>query len=712
MAVPSPAPADESSRARRRVHPAVQVAVTLALMLAATVALSLWHMRRDSLESQNQALASLASASADELERSVQGVVLAMQSTRQDVETGHPDTAEQLERHAAVLPLVRQIWIVDARGVVLAASGRDMPPPMAGYLPAPLGLASDGVAFSLPFVDPEAGDPSIALAMRWQRQDGFSGWVLATMPAVSLLGAFPRASLSPDTRLVVLRSDGAVLAGTLRQQPQPREPRRTGESPPDDALQPFDDGSHRLLQQRRIEPLGLSLWMTRDLDVALARWRDVRQMAVGGLTAALAGLALLLWRLLRAEAHSRRLQERLGRAQKLESLGTLAGGVAHDFNNILAAVLGFGEMARNAAPEGSAQARQLDQVIQAALRGKGVIERILAFSRSGVRPAAEFLVQPVVEQVLGLLAATLPQGVHIERLLQAPQAHLLGDATALFEAVMNLCTNAQQAMPAGGTLAVGLAAERMAASRAVSHGTVRAGEHWVLWVSDTGTGMAPEVMERLFDPFFTTRGQQGTGLGLAVVHGVVQQLGGAVDVQSRPGAGSRFTLYLPAPDQGSGLPAQQTAPAAQTSAAQAVPAELSATASPAAAAPGSGQTLMVVDDEPALVALAEELLASLGYEPVGFTDPAAALAALQAAPGRFDGVLTDEVMPGMAGTALAARVKALRPDLPVLLLSGYGGPQLATRAAEAGVRAVLAKPLEQAALARAVEAALRGPHDG
>jgi signal transduction histidine kinase/ActR/RegA family two-component response regulator len=695
MAVSPPAAAPENpDPPRRRVHPAVTVAVTLALMLAATVALSLWHMRRDSLESQHQAMASLASASADELERSVQGVVLALQSTRLDVEAGHPDTAEQLERHAALLPLVQQIWIVDARGVVLAASGQEMPPPMAGYLPAPLGLDSDGVSFSLPFVAPGAGGPSIALAMRWQRADGFSGWVLATMPAVSLLGAFPRAALSPDTRLVVLRSDGAVLAGTLRLRPQPREPRATGQAAPDDPLQPFDDGSRRLLQQRRIEPLGLSLWMTRDLDVALARWREVRQMAVAGLAAALLGLALLLWRLLRAEAHSRRLQEQLGRARKLESLGTLAGGVAHDFNNILAAVLGFGEMARGAAPEGSAQARQLDQVIQAALRGKGVIDRILAFSRSGVRPSADFLAQPVVEQVLGLLAATLPEGVQIEPRLLAPQGRLRGDATAWFEAVMNLCTNALQAMAGGGgVLGVGLQAETLPADRPTTHGMARAGEHLVLQVSDTGTGMAPEVLDRLFDPFFTTRGQQGTGLGLAVVHGVVEALGGAVDVHSHPGTGSRFTLYLPV---AAGL----------TEGADPAPSVL-----PAEAPHGQGQTLLVVDDEAPLVALAEELLAELGYEPVGFTDPHQALAALAADPARFDLLLTDEVMPGLTGTALAAQALALRPGLPVLLLSGYGGPQLAARAAEAGVKQVLAKPLERSELARAVAAALPGPDD-
>ena len=689
MAEPQPGPAPISVRPRRPVHPAVTVALVLAVLLTATVAFSLWHMRRDTLETQAQALASLSSASADEMERSVQGVVLALQSTRDDVQAGHPDTADQLQRHATLLPLVRQIWIVDALGRVLAASGAGRPPAMGGYLPAPMGLDDDGVAFSLPFIDPEEGDPSIALAIRWLRPDGLRGWVLATMPAISLLGAFPRAALSPDTRLVVLRSDGAVLAGSLRQAAQPHEPRRLAGGPLDEVEQPFDDGTRRLLLQRRIEPLGLTLVMTRNMDAALARWRDIRRSTVIGLAAALLALALLLWRLLRAEAHSHQLQERLDRARKLESLGTLAGGVAHDFNNILAAVLGFGEMARQGAAEGSAQARQLDQVVQAALRGKSVIERILAFSRSGVRPPALFAPQPVVEQVLGLLAATLPEGVRIEPALQAPEARLRGDSTGLFEAVMNLCTNGLQAMHGQGVLGVGLQIAEFSAEHATSHGSVRPGRVLKLWVADSGDGIAPAVMERLFDPFFTTRGQQGTGLGLAVVHGVVEAQGGAVDVSSRPGEGSRFTLYLPLAAAPAG-----TEPPDQAS------------ADDGDLPRGRGQTVLVVDDEQALVELAEELLAALGYEPVGLSDPLQALAEVSADPARFDLVITDEVMPGLQGTALAERLRALRPELPVLLLSGYGGPQLAQRAADAGIRRVLAKPLRQDELARAVAACL------
>ena len=251
---------------------------------------------------------------------------------------------------------------------------------------------------------------------------------------------------------------------------------------------------------------------------------------------------------------------------------------------------------------------------------------------------------------------------------------------------MNLCTNAMQAMPGGGMLSVQLDRLHVAAAACCRTARWSAGDYLALTVSDQGGGITPEVMEHLFEPFFTTRGaQSGTGLGLAVVHGVVAEFGGAIDVQSTPGQGARFTLYLPecadAPS-----PAAPAAPAAPG---------------------GAGQALLVVDDEPALVALAEEMLRGLGYEPVGYSDPAAALQALRDEPRRFAAVITDEVMPVLSGTQLTEAMRQFAPQLPVLLVSGYGGALLAARAAAAGVTRVLAKPLQRAELARALAEVLR-----
>ena len=386
-----------------------------------------------------------------------------------------------------------------------------------------------------------------------------------------------------------------------------------------------------------------------------------------------------------ADQKQRQLEEQLQRARKLESLGTLAGGVAHDFNNILAAIVGYGELARQVAAAGSAQARQLDQVLRAAERGRALVERILSFSRSSAGKRTRFLLQPVVEEVLQLLAGSLPPQVRVQQALQAPTAVIAGDTTMVFEATMNLCTNAVQAMKEGGVLDVELQTVDLTEAQVLFERNLAPGRYLRLSVVDDGPGIAPEVMARLFEPFFTTKGpHQGTGLGLAVVHGVMVDLGGAIDVRNVPGRGACFALYFPC---------------------LALPPDADV-AILAAAPPGQGQAVMVVDDEPALVELAEELLAVMGYEPVGFTSSEKALDAFKADPDRFDLVLTDEVMPQMTGTALATALHALRPRLPIVMASGYGGPQLEDRAATAGVTVLVRKPLQQAELARALARAL------
>jgi CheY-like chemotaxis protein/two-component sensor histidine kinase len=359
----------------------------------------------------------------------------------------------------------------------------------------------------------------------------------------------------------------------------------------------------------------------------------------------------------------------------------LAGGVAHDFNNVLAGVVGYGEMAQDAAPPGSDQARHLEKAMQAALRGKALVERILAFSRGGARSSTIFELEPVVEEVHSLLATSLRPGIVLERILEAPGALLRGDPTQAFEAIMNLCTNAIQAMPAGGMASVRLERMHVNAPRVLSHSELAAGDYLVLTVADEGNGITPQVMEHLFEPFFTTRSaQSGTGLGLAVVHGVVAEFGGSIDVQSTPGHGARFTLYLPECKDAPGSPAPMTQ----------------------ATRRGAGQALVVVDDDPALVALAGEMLKGLGYAPVGYTDPVAALAAIREAPHRFAAVITDEAMPGMSGTELTMALRQQAPRLPVLLISGYGGALLASRADAAGVTRVLTKPLRRDELAQAL----------
>ena len=381
-----------------------------------------------------------------------------------------------------------------------------------------------------------------------------------------------------------------------------------------------------------------------------------------------------------AQTDKERLEAQLLQSQKMEAIGTLAGGIAHDFNNILGAIIGYGELAHQGTQEGSTLRRHLDNVMHAAGRAKSLVDRILGFSRSGMGERVPVNIQFIVEETLELLEASLPGNIRLEKQLSAGNAAVIGDATRLHQVAMNLCTNAMQAMAAGGTLSVVLEQVDLTKPRTVLRGTLAARPHVRLVVSDTGSGIPPQVIERIFDPFFTTKGVgEGTGLGLSLVHGIVSDLGGGIDVRSKVGEGTRFEIWLPATGE-----AHEPAVEVQRELPQ-----------------GSGETVMIVDDEAALVALTEETLAQLGYEPVGFKSSAAALRAFQTQPQRFDAVLTDEAMPGITGTELAREVRRLRPDIPIILMSGFRGTQLAARAASSGVNEVLRKPLQSRELAEA-----------
>jgi PAS domain S-box-containing protein len=390
----------------------------------------------------------------------------------------------------------------------------------------------------------------------------------------------------------------------------------------------------------------------------------------------------------RAEAEKERLETQLRKSQRLEAMGTLAGGIAHDFNNILGAVFGYGELAQKSASEGSAVRRYIDNVLQAAGRAKALVEQILAFSRSGLGERVPVNVQAVIAETLQLLAASLPARIQLEQRLDAGDAAVIADATQLHQVVMNLCTNAVQAMPAGGVLDVRLERAQASARRTLFQGELAPGPYVRLTVRDTGTGIAPKVLDRMFDPFFTTKGVgAGTGLGLSLVHGIVADLGGAIDVASVLEEGTTFTIWLPVIG---------TAPPPEPESAREIP-------------HGNGEVIMVVDDESALVELAEETLAQLGYEPVGFQSSNDALQAFAKDPRRFDLVLSDEMMPELSGTALALEIHKIRGDVPIVIMSGYVDSGVAALASSVGVCEVLRKPLKSRDIAEALARVL---HDG
>jgi PAS domain S-box-containing protein len=373
-----------------------------------------------------------------------------------------------------------------------------------------------------------------------------------------------------------------------------------------------------------------------------------------------------------AEEQRRRLEHQLRQAQRLEAMGTLSGGIAHDFNNILGAILGYGEMALRGAAKGSRLRRDLDSIMTAGERGRALVERILAFSSSGMGERVAVHVEQVVAEALDLVAAKLPPGVDIERNLRVGRAAVLGDPTQVHQVLMNLATNAIQAMTSGGTLRVSLEGMRVDAARVAMVGTLDVGNYIVLEVADSGVGIAPDTLARIFDPFFTTKDVGvGTGLGLSLVHGIVTELRGAIDVTSAVGAGSVFTVYLPHSGDAEDDREHERPEAPR----------------------GNRQQVLIVDDEAPLVGLAAETLEELGYVPVSFTSSVAALEAFRAEPQRFDAVITDERMPGMSGAALIREIRGIRHAIPILLVSGYLGAEVVRRALESGADEVLKKPL-------------------
>jgi signal transduction histidine kinase/CheY-like chemotaxis protein len=386
-----------------------------------------------------------------------------------------------------------------------------------------------------------------------------------------------------------------------------------------------------------------------------------------------------------AEVERGRLEQRLRQAEKMQAVGRLAGGIAHDFNNILGGILGYAEMLFEQTSEGSPLKRYARNVLAAANRARGLVDQILAYSRTqrGKRLPVDF--GRVVAETLELVRGSLTTGMRIEGKLPPTPVFVVGDPTQLHQVLMNLCTNAMHAMGAGGTLRVALEAADTGKEHALAHGTLQPGSYVRLTVEDTGPGMDEATIARIFEPFFTTKEVgKGTGLGLSLVYGIVTDSGGGIDVTSAVGCGSTFAIYLPRVDTVEPADEDQ-APVPR----------------------GHGERVLVVDDEEPLVAVTSEMLSRLGYEPVGFADSREALAAFESSSGRFDAAITDEVMPRLTGTELAGLLRRRRSDLPIILVSGYIGPLLAERARSAGVSRILKKPVQSREIAEALAHVLR-----
>ena len=385
----------------------------------------------------------------------------------------------------------------------------------------------------------------------------------------------------------------------------------------------------------------------------------------------------------RAEEERQRLEAQLKQAEKMQAVGHLAGGIAHDFNNILGAILGYGELAQAKAGNSDIR-RYLDTIMDAGNRAKALVTQILSYSRAEGAEKIPVIVAPIAAEVRDLVVGSSPEKVQVRFEAEgAEEAAVLGDPTRLHQLLMNLSTNAVQAMgDAGGVLEIALARERIDAPRKVRTGEILPGEYVRLTVKDSGHGIAPEVIDRIFEPFFTTKpAGRGTGLGLALVHSVVVEHQGFIDVTSELGRGTAFTVWMPQ-----------------------VQAEIGPVETKHDELPrGHGQVVLAVDDEPEVLAALEEMLATLGYEPAGYRNGRLALDAVRADPRRFEAVVSDEVMPELTGTQMALELRRINPQLPILIASGYGGSGFEARALAAGVNRVLKKPYRMSEIAEVLD---------
>jgi two-component system, cell cycle sensor histidine kinase and response regulator CckA len=384
------------------------------------------------------------------------------------------------------------------------------------------------------------------------------------------------------------------------------------------------------------------------------------------------------------QSEQKRLESQLQQAQKMEAIGALAGGIAHDFNNILSAITGYIELA--ILSEGSQNCdNELKEALKASNRAKDLVKQILAFSRQTDEERMPVRVGLVVEEAVKFLRATIPTTIDIKTCNDEKSGAVLANTAELHQIVMNLCTNAVHAIEGKeGILQIDVQNTEIDHTQKDDFIGLDLGPYTRVSISDTGAGIHPEALERIFDPYFTTKEKGvGTGLGLAVVHGIVKKYGGAIKVESKPGKGSTFHIYLPRVDQPAPRRIEQTE----------IPL-------------GGSERILFVDDEKMLVDIAQKVLNRLGYDVAARTSPIEALELFKAKPDYFDLVITDQTMPGMTGDLLAKELMRIRPDLPVIICTGYSQTIDQKKADDKGIKGFVMKPILINDIADAIRKAL------
>jgi PAS domain S-box-containing protein len=386
----------------------------------------------------------------------------------------------------------------------------------------------------------------------------------------------------------------------------------------------------------------------------------------------------------RNETEQKELAKKLQQAQKMEAIGTLAGGIAHDFNNILAAIMGYTELSLGKVEEGSNIKRYLNEVFSAGKRAKDLVNQILAVAREAKEEIRPIQVSTLVKEVLKLIRSTIPTTIDVRQDLQSDSL-IMGSPTRVHQILMNLCTNAAHAMQdQGGVLKIGLKDVTIKKMPPASSFGLKTGDYIELTVSDTGAGISPDIIGSIFEPYFTTKtAGEGTGLGLSVVHGIVESYGGKITAHSALGKGSTFTIFFP-------ITKMSTANHSHAS----------------EKLPMGSERILLLDDEVAIARMGSQMLASLGYSVTERTSSIEALELFRTRPNDFDLVITDMTMPNLTGDQLAVELMKIRPDIPVILCTGYSKKLSDETVRELGIKALAHKPIVMSDLSKIIRTVL------
>ncbi len=374
---------------------------------------------------------------------------------------------------------------------------------------------------------------------------------------------------------------------------------------------------------------------------------------------------------LKSERDRKRLEEQLQQAQKMEAIGTLAGGIAHDLNNILSPIMAYTEMTLMDLPAESPLYLNLKKVYKASERARDLIKQILSFSRQKQREKKPIIVSIIINEVLKLLRPSIPSNIEINQNIEAKSDMILADPTQIHQIILNLCTNASYAMKEkGGKLTISLKSEYLDSRAVKNFSNLTSGYYVKLTVSDTGTGMNDDIKKRIFEPYFTTKNPgEGTGMGLAVIHGIITNLNGDITVESRPGNGSTFNVYFPK-----------------------ISADLSSKAEQLEELMKGNEHILFVDDEKIIVEVVQTFLENLGYKVTAEINSTHCLETFTGNPDNFELVITDMAMPDLTGKDLAVKILAIRPDIPIILCTGYSDIIDESKAREIGIKAFIMKP--------------------